>query len=76
MKWINNQKNRRILCKMAKKYNISEMLAQVLINRNLTDEELDILFNRLEDAFLNPYDLINCEAGAKLIIPYLKDKNA
>ena len=43
MKWINNQKNRRILCKMAKKYNISEMLAQVLINRDLTAFLEDIL---------------------------------
>lgn len=76
MKWINKKKNRRELCKIAKQYNINELLAQVLINRGFNKTDLDLLLNNIDQAFLNPNDLVNCIEAAELIDDYLIDENA
>ena len=75
-KWDLYEYDNKEVEKVAAKYNISELLATVLVNRNIitTDENVRIFLEPTRDDFHNPFEMPDMDKAVDRIIKAIKNK--
>lgn len=68
MKWNIKKTDEALLKKYQEELNIDEILAKILINRNVDIKTADVLLNNPEKAMQDPYLLLHAEKAATEII--------
>lgn len=76
MKWIKKEIPTDIIQQIAAKYEINETLAQVLLNRGLDEERINLVINHIADTMTDPTLLTNAPLAAERIYTYLNDPKA
>lgn len=74
-KWeLKNVDNQRVE-EVSKKFNISKLLASVILNRGVEkDEDIEIFLNPTRDDFHNPFDMPDMQKAVDRIIKAIKNK--
>lgn len=54
-RWIYNYADKKQIKYIAQKYNIDELLAKILVNRNVSEEDLDVFLNPTRNDLHDPY---------------------
>lgn len=68
-KWEYYEQDEKIVKEIAKKYQISELLAKILVNRNITqDEQINIFLQPKRNNFNNPFLMLDMEKAVERII--------
>lgn len=74
-KWQYYEQQTELVKQIAKEHNISELLARILINRGIVEEEaIRIFLNPKRDDFHNPFLILDMEKATKRIIKAIKNK--
>ena len=74
-KWEFYEKNENIIEQIVTKFGISEILAKILLNRNIIeDEEIKVFLNPTRYDFYNPFLLPDMEKAVDRIIKAINDK--
>lgn len=74
-KWEIYNENIELTKKISVKYNVSELLAKVLVNRGITtDNEIEIFLNPKRNNFHDPFLMPDMEKSVERIIKAIKDK--
>lgn len=74
-KWEIYEQNEELIEKISKKHNISRLLAQILINRGITDDEqIDVFLNPKRNNFHNPFLMNDMEKAVDRIIKAIENK--
>ena len=74
-KWQYYEQQTELVKQIAKEHNISELLARILINRGIVEEEvIRIFLNPKRDDFHNPFLMLDMEKATKRIIKAIKNK--
>lgn len=74
-KWQYYEQQIELVKQIAKEHNISELLARILINRGIVEEEaIRIFLNPKRDDFHNPFLMLDMEKATKRIIKAIKNK--
>ncbi len=74
-KWQYYEQQTELVKQIAKEHNISELLARILINRGIVEEEaIRIFLNPKCDDFHNPFLMLDMEKATKRIIKAIKNK--
>lgn len=74
-KWEYSNSNEEKVKEIANKFNINELLATILVNRNIiNDEEIKIFLNPTRNDFYNPYLLPDMEVAVDRIIKAIENK--
>ena len=74
-KWQYYEQPIELVKQIAKEHNISELLARILINRGIVEEEaIRIFLNPKRDDFHNPFLILDMEKATKRIIKAIKNK--
>lgn len=74
-KWEYSNSNEEKVKEIASKFNINELLATILVNRNIIDdEEIKIFLNPTRNDFYNPYLLPDMERAVDRIIKAIDNK--
>ena len=68
-KWEYYDQNQELVEKIAKEHNISNLLAKILVNRNITEEEqINVFLNPKRNNFHNPFLMLDMEKAVERII--------
>ena len=74
-KWEIYEQNEELIEKISKTHNISRLLAQILINRGITDDEqIDVFLNPKRNNFHNPFLMNDMEKAVDRIIKAIENK--
>jgi single-stranded-DNA-specific exonuclease len=74
-KWELYNSDETTIRNVAEKYNISEILATVLVNRNvLNDEEVNVFLNPTRNDFHDPYEMPDMYLAVDRIIKAMENK--
>ena len=74
-KWEFYQQDEELVHKIAEEHNISELLAAILVNRNITEKkEIDVFLNPTRNDFHNPYLMPDMEKAVKRILEAIDKK--
>ena len=74
-KWEYSNYDETKVKEIASKFNISELLATILVNRNIIDdEEIKVFLNPTRNDFYNPYSLPDMEIAVQRIIKAIENK--
>ena len=74
-KWEYYEQDKELVEQIAKKHNISELLAKILVNRKLLeDEQIDIFLNPKRNDFHNPFLLLDMDKAVNRIIRAITNK--
>ena len=73
-KWVFYDEDNSKVNEISKKYNISNLLAKVLINRNIVDDEIDVFLNPTRNDFHDPYLLPDMEKAVDRLEIAIKNK--
>lgn len=74
-KWEYLEQDEELIKQIATKHNISELLAKILVNRGITDEEeIEIFLNPKRNNFHNPFLLNDMEKAVDRIIKAIETK--
>ena len=74
-KWEYSNYDEAKVKEIANKFNISELLSTILVNRNIVDdEEIKVFLNPTRNDFYNPYSLPDMEIAVKRIIKAIENK--
>ena len=74
-KWQYYEQQIELVKQIAKEHNISELLARILINRGIVEEEaIRIFLNPKRNDFHNPFLMLDMEKATKRIIKAIKNK--
>lgn len=76
MKWIKKEIPNEIIKHISAKYEINETLAQVLLNRGLDEEKINMVINNIYEAMIDPTLLTNASLASERIYTYLNDPKA
>lgn len=76
MKWIKKEVPPEIIKHISAKYEINETLAQVLLNRGLDEDKINMVINNINEAIIDPLLLTNASLAAEIIYTYLTDEKA
>jgi len=76
MKWIKKEIPTEIIKQISAKYEINETLAQVLLNRGLDEEKINMVINNIHEAMIDPTLLTNASLASERIYTYLNDPKA
>lgn len=76
MKWIKKEIPSEIIKQISAKYEINETLAQVLLNRGLDEEKINMVINNIHEAMIDPSLLTNAQLAANRIYTYITDPDA
>lgn len=60
--------------RISKKYNINKLLASILINRKIKEEDLEVFLNPTRQNFHNPFLMPDMEIAVERIIKAINDK--
>lgn len=72
-KWQIIEPNEEKIEELSKKYNINKLLATILINRNIKDEDLEIFLNPTRENFHDPFLMPDMNKAVERIIKAIKD---
>lgn len=75
MKWITKEVNNLKVKKISKHYNISDTFATILLNRNLTDRQIELLLNSKDEAIKSPLELKNALEASEIIYNHIQDES-
>lgn len=74
-KWEFYQQDEELVPKIAKEHNISELLAAILVNRNIVDKkEIDVFLNPTRNDFHNPLLMPDMEKAVSRILKAIENK--
>lgn len=74
-KWEYYEQDKELVEQIAKKHNISTLLAKILINRNIVDEEeINVFLNPKRNNFHDPFLMLDMDKAADRIIKAIKNK--
>ncbi|MCI8309202.1 MAG: single-stranded-DNA-specific exonuclease RecJ [Clostridia bacterium] len=74
-KWEICNSNENVIKEIAQKYNISELLSAVLVNRNVVeDEDIKIFLNPTRNDFHNPFEMPDMETATNRIIKAIESQ--
>ncbi len=74
-KWEYYEQDKELVEQIAKKHNISTLLAKILINRNIVDEEeIKVFLNPKRNNFHNPFLMLDMDKAVDRIIKAIKNK--
>ena len=74
-KWECYEVNEELVEKIARKYNINKILAKILVNRNVIDDDiLNIFLNPTRKDFYNPFLMPDMEKAVTRIIKAIENK--
>jgi len=73
-KWEYYEQDEKLVEEIAKKHNISNLLAKILVNRNITEEEqINIFLNPKRNNFHNPFLMLDMEKAVKRIVQAIRE---
>ena len=74
-KWEYYEQDKKLVEQIAKKHNISTLLAKILINRNIVDEEeINVFLNPKRNNFHDPFLMLDMDKAVDRIIKAIKNK--
>ena len=74
-KWQYYQQNKELVKQISEKHNISTLLAQILINRNIVDDsQIDIFLQPKRNDFHDPFLMLDMEKATDRIMQAIKNK--
>ena len=74
-KWEYYEQDKELVEKISTKYNISELLAKILINRNIIeDKQIEIFLNPTRNDFYDPFLMNDMHKAVNRIIKAIKNK--
>lgn len=74
-KWEYYEQDKELVEQIAKKHNISTLLAKILINRNIVDEEeIKVFLNPKRNNFHDPFLMLDMDKAVDRIIKAIKNK--
>ena len=73
-KWEYYEQDKKLVEQIAKKHNISTLLAKILINRNIVDEEeINVFLNPKRNNFHDPFLMLDMDKAVDRIIKAIKN---
>lgn len=74
-KWEYYEPNKQLIEEISTKHNISNLLATILVNRNIVEDEyISIFLNPKRNNFHNPFSMLDMEKAVNRIIKAIEDK--
>lgn len=73
-KWEFYDNDEEKIDSLSKKHDISKLLARVLTNRNISDDEINVFLNPTRNDFHDPYLLPDMKKAVDRIIKAIEDK--
>ncbi len=74
-KWQYYEQNKELVKQISEKHNISTLLAQILINRNIVDDsQIDIFLQPKRNDFHDPFLMLDMEKATDRIMQAIKNK--
>ena len=74
-KWEYYEQDKELVEKISTKYNISELLAKILINRNIIeDKQIEIFLNPTRNDFYDPFLMNDMHKAVNRIIEAIQNK--
>lgn len=74
-KWEFYESDKELIKEISKKHNISELLANILVNRVIIeDETINVFINPTRNDFYNPYLMPDMEKAVERIIKAIENK--
>lgn len=74
-KWEYQENDEKVVQQIAEKFNVSELLATVLVNRKIIeDEDIQVFLNPTRSDFHNPYLMPDMEIAVERIIKSIENK--
>ena len=74
-KWEYYEQDKELVEQIAKSHNISELLAKILINRNIiNEEEISVFLNPKRNNFHNPFLMLDMDKAVDRIIKAIENK--
>lgn len=73
-KWEFIPNDREEAKRIAKKYDINLLTAQIIANKKLSDEQIQIFLEPTRDNFYDPFLLPDMEKGVKRILKAIEEK--
>lgn len=74
MKWKFIETDPALIERFKQELKINEILARVLINRNIDLKTADTILNRPQNALLDPMGIVNMEEGVRKIIEHVENE--
>lgn len=71
-KWHIYENDETLIEKISKKYNINKLLASILINREIQEENIDVFLNPTRQNFHDPFLMPDMEVAVERIIKAIK----
>lgn len=74
-KWEYYEPNKQLIEEISTKHNISNLLATILVNRNIVEDEyISIFLNPKRNHFHNPFSMLDMEKAVNRIIKAIENK--
>lgn len=74
-KWEYYEPNKQLIEEISTKHNISNLLATILVNRNIVEDEyISIFLNPKRNNFHNPFSMLDMEKAVNRIIKAIENK--
>lgn len=74
-KWEYYEPNKKLIEEISTKHNISNLLATILVNRNIVEDEyISIFLNPKRNHFHNPFSMLDMEKAVNRIIKAIENK--
>ena len=73
-KWQVYESNEKEINKISEKYNVNRLLATILVNRKISENELEVFLNPTRNNFHNPFLMPDMEIAVERIIKAINNK--
>lgn len=73
-KWVFFEVDEEKINEISKKYNVSKLLARVLVNRNITDEDVEVFLNPTRNDFHDPFEMPDMKEAVDRIEKAINEK--
>ena len=73
-KWVYNEIDEKRVEEIKEKYNLTDLVASILVGRNIKDEQINVFLNPTRNDFYNPFLLPDMEAAVNRIIEAISNK--
>lgn len=73
-KWQIYETNEEKINQISQKYNLNKLLASIIINRNIKEEDIEVFLNPTRKNFYNPFLMPDMEIAVERIIKAINNK--
>ena len=73
-KWQIYETNEEKINQISQKYNLNKLLASIIINRNIKEEDIEVFLNPTRKNFYNPFLMPDMEVAVERIIKAINNK--